>query len=207
MEGVRQVEADSGPEGPRMNATLRAMVAVRPEILMLTAVPDQGTAMVASQLASSRLVVAAMTAPSAAAGLASLRELGVPPALLAGSLGLVTGQQLVRTLCRICTEPAESPPGRTLAAHGIDDDEAQTLRFFKGKGCPTCNRVGYRGRRALFELLPSSAEVRAALEQGRPVPEIEEAALASGMISVRERCLDLVRKGVTSFDEFARLRL
>jgi type IV pilus assembly protein PilB len=207
MEGARQVEADSGPEGPRMNATLRAMVAVRPEILMLAAVPDQGTAVVAAQLASSRLVVAAMTAPSAAIGLANLRELGVPPALLAGSLGLVTGQRLVRTLCRICTEPAESPPVRTLAAHGIEDDEAQTLRFFKGKGCPTCNRVGYRGRRALFELLPSSAEVRAALEQGRPVTEIEEAALASGMISVRERCLDLVRKGVTSFDEFARLRL
>ena len=79
--------------------------------------------------------------------------------------------------------------------------------FFKGKGCPTCNRVGYRGRRALFELLPSSPEVRSALEQGLPAPEIEKAALASGMVSVRERCLALVKKGITSFDEFARLRL
>jgi len=206
MEGVRQCEAESGPEGPQMEATLRAMVAVRPDVIMLSAVPDQGTAMVASQLASSRLVVAATTAPSAASGLASLRDMGVPPALLAGSLGLVTGQSLVRTICRICTAPAEPPPARTLAAHGIDEDEARQLRFFRGKGCPTCNRVGYRGRRALFELLPSSPEVRAALEEGRSAPEIEQAALDSGMISVRERCLGLVTEGITSFDEFARLR-
>ncbi len=111
MDGVRQIEADTSPEGPRIEATLRAMVAVRPEVLMLSAVPDQGTAVVASQLASSRLVVGAMTASSAATALASLRDLGVPPPLLAGSLGLVTGQRLVRTLCRICTVPDEPPAG------------------------------------------------------------------------------------------------
>jgi len=207
MEGVRQSEVEIGPEGPRIEAALRSMVAVRPEILMLSAVPDAGTAMVASQLASSLLVVGAMIAPSAASALVSLRDMGVPPALLAGSLGLVTGQRLVRMICRICSTPVDPPPARTLAAHGIDEDEAHQLRFFKGKGCPRCNRVGYKGRRALFELLPASPEVRSALEQGRSVAEIELAALDSGMISVRERCLGLVKKGITSFDEFARLRL
>jgi len=207
MEGVRQTEAPTGPAGPQMEASLRAMVAVRPEIIMVSTLSDSGTALVAAQLASSRLVIAAMTAPSAATGLASLRDMGVPPALLAGSLGLVTGQRLVRTVCRICSTPVDPPPARTLAAHGIEAEEAAHLRFFRGKGCPTCNRVGYRGRRALFELLPSSPQVRAALEQGLAAPEIEKAALDSGMISIRERCLELVKEGVTSFDEFARLRL
>jgi type IV pilus assembly protein PilB len=207
MDGVRQVEAEVGPEGPRMESTLRAMVAVRPEVLMLSTLPDQTTATVASQLASSLLVVATVTSPSAARALASVRELGVPPPLLAGSMGLVTGQRLVRTICKICRVPAEPPSPQTLAAHGIDSDEARVLRFFRGKGCPTCNTVGYRGRRAVFEMLPASPEVRAALEQGRPAEDIEEAALASGMVSIRERCLALVREGVTSFDEFARLRL
>jgi type II secretory ATPase GspE/PulE/Tfp pilus assembly ATPase PilB-like protein len=183
------------------------MVAVRPDVLMLSAMPDHGTAVLASQLASSLLVVAQATAPSAARALVALRELGVPPQLLAGSLGLVLGQRLVRTTCRICQVPAEAPPGRTLAAHRIDPDEAQTLAFFRGKGCPTCNTVGYRGRRAVFEVLPASAEVRSALERGRPAAEIEDAALESGMISIRERTLSLVRTGVTTFDEFARLRL
>ena len=59
-----------------MESTLRAMVAVRPEVLMLSSLPDQATATVSAQLASSLLVVAAVSAPSAARGLASVRELG-----------------------------------------------------------------------------------------------------------------------------------
>jgi type II secretory ATPase GspE/PulE/Tfp pilus assembly ATPase PilB-like protein len=207
MDGVRQVEAEAGPRGPRIEETLRAMVAVRPDVLMLAALPDHGTALVACQLASSLLVVAQATAPSAARALVGLRELGVPPQLLAGSLGLVLGQRLVRTICRICRVDAEAPSAQTLAAHGIDRDEAQNLAFFRGKGCPTCNTVGYRGRRAVFEALPATAAVRAALEGGRPAAEVEAAAIETGMISIRERALALVREGVTTFDEFARLRL
>jgi type II secretory ATPase GspE/PulE/Tfp pilus assembly ATPase PilB-like protein len=190
-----------------MDETLRAMVAVRPDVLMLSTIPDYGTALVAAQLASSLLVVGQATAGSAARGLVALRELGVPVQLLASSLGLVLGQRLVRTICRICQVPAEAPPAQTLAAHGIDRDEALTLSFFKGKGCPTCNTIGYRGRRAIFEAIPATAEVRSALERGLPANEIETAALDAGMISIRERALALVRQGVTTFDEFARLRL
>ncbi len=207
MDGVRQVEAETGPQGPKIEETLRAMVALRPDVLMLSAVPDYGTAVVAAQLASSLLVVGQATAPSAARGLVAVRELGVPPQLLASSLGLVLGQRLVRTICRICQAPAEAPPAQTLAAHGIDRDEAQTLSFFRGKGCPTCNTIGYRGRRAVFEALPASPTVRSALERGLSAKEVEEAAIDSGMITIRERALGLVRTGVTTFDEFARLRL
>ena len=207
VEGVRQVEADAGADGPRIEATLRAMVAVRPDVLMVSAVPDHGTAMLATQLASSLLVVAHSTATTAARGLVALRDLDVPPQLLAGSLGLVTGQRLVRQICRICRVPAEPPAAQTLASHGIDEEEARGLSFFKGKGCPTCNTIGYRGRRAIFETIPSTPEVRSMLELGRSAKEIEQAALDTGMISIRERCLALVKEGVTTFDEFARLRL
>jgi type IV pilus assembly protein PilB len=180
---------------------------VRPDALMLSAVPDFGSAVVAAQLASSLLVVAQIPALSATRGLMSLRDLGVPGQLLSGSLGLVLGQRLVRTICRICQAPAEAPPSQTLAAHGIGRDEAENLAFFKGKGCPSCNTIGYRGRRAVFEVIPASVEVRSALERGASPKEIEEAALESGMVSIRERCLALVKTGVTTFDEFARLRL
>jgi type II secretory ATPase GspE/PulE/Tfp pilus assembly ATPase PilB-like protein len=207
MDGVRQVEAELGPDGPRIEATLRAMVAVRPDVLMLSSVPDHATAVTAAQLASSLLVVGTATAPSAARGVVGLRDLGMPPQMLAGSLGLVMGQRLVRTICRICRVPADPPASQTLAAHGIGATEAQGLQFYKGKGCPTCNTVGYRGRRAVFEVLPASPEVRQALERGRTAAEVEAAAVASGMVSLRERCLALVREGVTTFDEFARLRL
>jgi type II secretory ATPase GspE/PulE/Tfp pilus assembly ATPase PilB-like protein len=207
MEGVRQVEAEPGTDGPRIEAALRAMVAVRPDVLMLSAIPDHGTSVLVSQLASSLLVVAQATAPSAARGIAGLRDLGVPPQLLATSFAIATGQRLVRTICRICRVAAEPPPLQTLTAHGIDAEDAKEMTFFRGKGCPTCNTIGYRGRRAVFETIPGSAEVRAAIETGGSAAEIEQAAIDSGTISLRERCLALVREGVTTFEEFARLRL
>ena len=113
----------------------------------------------------------------------------------------------MRQICRICRVPAEPPAAQTLLAHGIDPDEARGLSFFKGKGCPTCNTIGYRGRRAIFETIPATPEVRSVIELGRPAKDIEQAALDSGMVSIRERCLNLVKEGVTTFDEFSRLRL
>jgi type II secretory ATPase GspE/PulE/Tfp pilus assembly ATPase PilB-like protein len=207
MDGVRQVEAEGDASAPRMEETLRAMAAVRPDVLMLSAIPDYPTLLLAAQLASSRLVIARATSATAARGLIALRDMGVPTQLLAGSLGLVLGQRLIRTLCRICRVEAEPPAAQTLEAHGIDRDEAQGLVFFKGKGCPTCNTIGYRGRRAIFEAIPASPEVRSALEKGLDAEALTAAAVESGMISIRERALGLVKSGVTSFDEFARLRL
>lgn len=207
MDGVRQIEVESEGEGLRMEETLRSLMAVRPDVVMLSAIPDRGTAVLAAQLASSLLVVATQPAPTAAQGLAALLELGTPPQLLAGSLSMVCGQRLVRTICRICRLPADPPAPPTLASHGIPPEVAATLRFFRGKGCPTCNTVGYRGRVAVFELLPGAPEVRAAVQNGLPAAELETVAVGAGMKTIRERCLDLVRQGITTFDEFARLRL
>jgi len=207
MEGVRQVEVPEGPLGPQFESTLRAMLAVRPDALMLSAVPDHATAILATQLATSLVVVASAPAPTAAQGLSSFVEMGVPPQLVAGSLSTVLGQRLVRRICRICRKPSDPPPAQTLAAHGIGPEEASTLRFFKGRGCPTCNTVGYRGRTAVFELLPATSELRSGIIQGLSSVELETLAQGAGMRRMRERCLDLVREGITTFDEFARLRL
>lgn len=207
MDGARQVAVEAGPEGVRMEPTLRAVMAVRPEVLMLSAVPDRGTASAAARLASSLLVLATETAQGAVPGLLAFFERGVPPQRVAGCLAAVTGQRLVRKICPICRVPAEPPAARTLAAHGISAEVAETLRFYRGRGCPACNSVGYRGRRGVFEVLTGTPEVRAAVQNGPSAPELEAVAAASGMKTVRERCLRLVADGITTFDEFARLRL
>src|SRR5215510_12100209 len=143
MEGARQVEVAMEGEGSRMEETLRSMMAVRPEVLMLSALPDRATADLATQLATSVLVVAVLPAQTAAQAVATLVQVGVAPQLLAASLALVTCQRLVRQICRICREPAAPPAAQTLSAHGIPPEEAARLQFFRGKGCPTCNQVGY----------------------------------------------------------------
>jgi len=207
LEGVRQVEVESDGRGLLMEETLRSVVAVRPEVILLASVPDKGTALLATQLASSIVVVGVMPAQTAGQGVTALLELGVPAQLVSGALAAVTCQRLVRQICRICREPADPPPPQTLALHGISTEEAATLRFFRGRGCPTCNKVGYRGRRAIFEVMSGTPEVRSAILAGAGAPEIEAAAVAAGMSPLKTRCLDLVRLGITTFDELSRLKL
>jgi type IV pilus assembly protein PilB len=207
IEGARQVEAEAGPGGIQFEDTLRSVIAVRPEVVMLSQVPDRGTALLATQLASSILVVASLPAQTAGQGVGALLDFGVPPQSLANALAAVTCQRLVRQVCRICRVPADAPAPQTLAAHGISPEVASTLKFFKGQGCPTCNKVGYRGRRAIFEVMNGAAEVRAAIVNGLPAADIESMAVGAGMKPLKERCLDLVRTGVTTFEEFAKLRL
>jgi type IV pilus assembly protein PilB len=207
MEGARQVDVESGPAGLKMEENLRSVIAVRPEVVILSAVPDRGTATLTAQLASSLMMVAVMAAQSAAQAVSTFIALGVPPQMFSGMLAAVTCQRLVRQICRICRQDAEPPAPQTLAHHGIGAEEAATLRFFKGKGCPSCNGVGYRGRRSVFEVLTGAAEVRSAILSGLPAEEIEAMAMGAGMVPMRQRALQLVRDGVTTFDEFAKLRL
>ncbi len=205
VEGVRQVEVEG--DGAQMEQTLRSIVAVRPEAIVLSSVPDRATAMLITQLAGSVLVVAETPAATSAQAATAFLQMGVPAQALSGALAAVTCQRLVRQICRICRQQVEAPAPQTLAHHGIGPEEAQTLKFFRGVGCPSCNRVGYRGRRAIFEVMGGSPEVRAGVQNGMSAPEIEAIAVGSGMVTMRERCLELVREGVTTFDEFTRLRL
>jgi type II secretory ATPase GspE/PulE/Tfp pilus assembly ATPase PilB-like protein len=190
-----------------MEETLRSIVAVRPEAIVLSQVPDRATAVLVSQLASSVLVVAEVPSQTAAQAITAMLQLGVAPQLLASSLAAITCQRLVRQICRICRQQVDAPAPQTLAHHGISAEEATTLKFFRGVGCPSCNKVGYRGRRAIFEVMGGSPEVRASVMNGLSAAEIEAVAVGSGMITLRERCLELVREGATTFDEFTRLRL
>ncbi len=207
MDGVRQVAVESDARGLRMEETLRSVMAVRPEVILLSSIPDRGTADLIVRLATSVLVVALLPAQTAGQAISSFLAMGIAAPVVAACLSTVTCQRLIRRICPICREPAEPPAPQTLALHGIGPQEAQTLRFFKGKGCPTCNKIGYRGRQAVFEVMAITPEVRGGLEHGLSADELETLAAGGGMRRVRDRCLDLVREGITTFDEFARLRL
>jgi type II secretory ATPase GspE/PulE/Tfp pilus assembly ATPase PilB-like protein len=204
-EGVRQVEVADEPEA--MVRALRSAIAVHPDAILLSSVPDSASARLLSSVAPSLLVVAVLPAQSAAHAVAAMAALGVPHSGLATVLSVALCQRLVRQVCRICREPAPAPAAQTLALHGVSPEEAAGLRFFRGRGCPTCNRVGYRGRRALFEVMNGAPEVRQAVGAALSPAELSAIAERAGMRPLRARCLDLVREGVTTFDEFARLRL
>ncbi|HXY40020.1 MAG TPA: ATPase, T2SS/T4P/T4SS family, partial [Vicinamibacteria bacterium] len=207
LDGVRQVEAEVDERGPCLEAALRPLLAAGAQAVVVSAVPDQSTARLLAEAAPGLLAVAQVTAPTAAQAVAAVRGLGVPPDQLAQALALATGQRLVREICPDCRVPAEPPPEDLLASLGLFPEDVRAVTFYKGRGCAACHTVGYRGRRAIFETLPVSPEVRAAVEQGSPVEEIHRFALDAGMIDLRTRCLALVASGTTTLEELARLRL
>src|SRR5262249_14802402 len=134
VEGVRQIEVEPDEHPSRMEETLRSVIAARPEALMLASLPDRGTALFASQLASSLLVVPILTATSAPPRAATCLRLGVPGPPLSAVLGAVTCQRLVRQICPDCRQPTDPPPAQTLAARGLAG--AGPLQYFRGAGCP-----------------------------------------------------------------------
>jgi type IV pilus assembly protein PilB len=206
MDGVRQVEVNGSGSFAAMEETLRSAMAVRPEVLLLFGIPDHGTAQLATQLASSVLVIAVLPAPSAAQAISAFIDLGAPAHGVSTTLVAVSSQRLLRKICTICKEPVEPPPAQTLALHGIGAEEAASMRFFRGKGCPKCNRVGYRGRQAVFEVLTAAPEVRSAVAGRLSAEEVESMAVGAGMETLRSRALALVREGATTFEEFVKLR-
>ena len=203
VEGAWQVELRHGDASD----ALRAAVGVRPDAIVLFSVPDPATALLATQLAASLLVVAVVPAQSAALGIQGFVEAGVPRHLLGGTLSVATCQRLLRQICPICIEGAEPPPAQGLCQLGLGPEELEGLRSFRGRGCPSCNRLGYRGRRAVFELMTGTPEVASAIAGGLGSHEVEALARGGGLRTLRQRARDLVGEGVTTLEEFSRLRL
>ena len=170
------------------------MVAVRPDVLMLSAIPDYGTAV--------RGGAARVEPPRGRTGHRGDRRPRAGGRAGAGRARAAAGE-LARAWCWAsawCARSAASarcpprpPAAQTLAAHGIDREEAQALQFFKGKGCPSCNTIGYRGRRAVFEAIPATRRgPRRARARRRRRRRSRRRRSTRGMISIRERALDLV---------------
>jgi type IV pilus assembly protein PilB len=87
---------------------------------------------------------------------------------------------------------------------GFSPDEARDVRTFKGKGCPTCNDTGYKGRIGLYEVMEITEEVRELILIGASAIELRKKAIEDGMITLRESGLQKIRSGVTTIEEVLR---
>ena len=203
---VNQIEVNED-RGFGFQEALRSLTAVKPDVLFALDLSDKAMASQVCQLATSVLVIATLPAFSSVEALWRLYEYGVPPSLISRSLALVLNQRLVRRICTNCREGGDPADPVKLAPHGITGEEAAGLRLYRGKGCPTCNRIGYRRRKGIFEAMIIDDETRELLSSRPSLPDIEAAAEKSGMETLRERCLHDVTDGATSIDEFIRWRL
>jgi type II secretory ATPase GspE/PulE/Tfp pilus assembly ATPase PilB-like protein len=194
-----QVRADIGLT---FAAILRSILRQDPNIIMVGEIRDGETARIAIRAAlTGHLVFSTLHTNDAPSALTRLVDMGVEPFLVASSVRMILAQRLLRKVCPDCARPYE-----------IRADEREQLQigddvlgsFQKGRGCPRCNQTGYKGRRAVYELLEVSNGLAEKIARGGMVSEIRTAARSHGMKTLRESALHAARSGVTSIDEVLR---
>ncbi len=203
IKGVNQVQMKERI-GLNFATALRSFLRQDPNVILVGEVRDFETAEVAIKAAlTGHLVMSTLHTNDAPSSINRLMNMGVEPFLVASSVHMVVAQRLVRRICTFCKEPLEIPKPALVEA-GFSEREAKNLSLFQGKGCDRCANTGYKGRVGLFEVMAIDDELRDLVLSGATTDELRDAAIAAGMISLRESGLEKVRNGITTLEEVTR---
>jgi type IV pilus assembly protein PilB len=129
--------------------------------------------------------------------------MGVESFLVASAVNLILAQRLVRRICVECKSEEDVPP-EVLLDLGVREDELGTFKNYVGKGCPLCNGTGFRGRVALYEVMPMHEQVRELVLLGASAAEIKRESIRLGMLTLRRSGINKMIEGVTTVDEVIR---
>ncbi|MBL8745806.1 MAG: Flp pilus assembly complex ATPase component TadA [Phycisphaerae bacterium] len=192
--------------GLTFSNVLRSMLRQAPNIILVGEIRDKEVAEVAIQAAlTGHLVFSTLHTNDAPSAITRLIDMGVKPFLVASSIQAVMGQRLIRMLCQKCREPDPNPDPKFLHLVGITAADRQQNTIYKAIGCEACNGTGYRGRKAIFELMVMNAEIRDLAFRREPVSTIRRAAIANGMRTLVQDGKVKILKGLTTPDEVARV--
>ena len=200
MAGINQVQmqADIGMTFAR---ALRAFLRQDPDIIMVGEIRDRETAEIAINASlTAHMVFSTLHTNDAAGAFPRLIDMGVEPFLIASAVAGVMGQRLCRRLCPTCRK--EVPLDRKYYTLSYAP-ERETV--FEPVGCDACTRTGYKGRRALFEVLEVDEEIEGAIVRRENASQIRDLSLAKGMKTLREDGWAKVFRGVTSVKEIMRV--
>jgi type IV pilus assembly protein PilB len=126
--------------------------------------------------------------------------MGVPPFLVASSVMAIMAQRLVRVNCPKCVAPYKPDPGDLQYLEASEEQIAKAT-WKKGKGCSYCQHTGYRGRKAVFELMTMNSTVRDMTFKQEPTQNIRRQAQMMGMHTLVQDALDKAVAGVTTIQE------
>ncbi len=206
MHGINQVQVNF-EIGFTFAAALRAFLRQDPDVIMVGEIRDYETAEIAIRAAlTGHLVLSTLHTNDAPTSITRLLDMGVEPFLVSSSILLVAAQRLVRLVCPDCRSPIENPPSpESLVDLGFSQSEVKDLKVYHGKGCDECSQTGYRGRTALYEVLPINDEIREMIVARADAANIRKKSLTLGMRTLRESGLDKVRRGMTTIEEVLRV--
>ena len=187
---------------------LRSILRQDPDIVMVGEIRDTETANIAVQAAlTGHLVLSTLHTNDAAGAVTRMAEMEIEPFLISSSVLGVQAQRLVRKICPDCKEayqPNFKVPREVLSYLGLEK-EADSMKFYRGKGCKKCRDTGYRGRVSIMEVLPMSDKIRGLLMKDAASDAIKSAAVSEGMRTLLEDGWIKVLKGITTVEEVMRV--
>jgi general secretion pathway protein E len=201
--GIGQMQVN-----PKINLTfaagLRSILRQDPDVIMIGEIRDRETAEIAIHASlTGHLVFSTLHTNDAASAATRLIDMGIEPFLVASSVVAVLAQRLVRKVCKDCRE-AYRPEDEELIRLGIVPPKSRPT-FYRGVGCAACSQTGYRGRTGIYELMVLDDEIRRLIGAKADASAIKQAAIAKGMITLKDDGADKVFHGFTTTEEVMRI--
>lgn len=204
LPGILQIPVNE-KKGLTFARGLRSILRHDPDKIMVGEIRDPETAQIAVQSAlTGHLVFTTVHANNVYDVIGRFMHMGVDPYSFVSALNGILAQRLVRLNCPHCLAPHE-PTAQLLADSSLSPAQAAGFRFQAGRGCGHCRGSGYRGRKAIAEMMLLNDELRELIVARAPIRQVKEAAARAGTVSLRQAALDLVRRGETTLEEINRV--
>jgi general secretion pathway protein E/type IV pilus assembly protein PilB len=206
LEGINQIQVHA-KVGLTFAASLRSILRHDPDVVLVGEIRDLETAENAVQASlTGHLVFSTLHTNDASGAFMRLCDMGVEPFLVTSTVEGVMAQRLVRKLCPQCRQTHDYLSDiRTPADFPADAVTADNLHVYGPNGCRNCRGTGYRGRLGIYELLRANDQIRQLANDRSPTPLVKQAAVQSGMRTLRQEGWQKVLQGVTSIDEVLRV--
>jgi general secretion pathway protein E len=204
LPGVLQIPVNE-KKGLTFAKGLRSILRHDPDKIMVGEIRDAETANIAVQSAlTGHLVFTTVHANNVFDVIGRFMHMNVDLYGFVSALNAILAQRLVRMVCPHCAEPAR-PQRALLEESGLTAAKTKGWKFLAGRGCRECRGAGYRGRKAIAELMILNDELRELITARAPVRQLKEAAVRHGTRLLRDAALDAVRDGHTTLQEINRV--
>jgi len=198
--GINQVQVQEDI-GLTFAAALRTFLRQDPDIIMVGEIRDFETAEIAVKAAlTGHMVLSTLHTNDAPSTVSRLLNMGIEPFLVTASVNLILAQRLARRLCPECKRPAEVGE-QTLIDIGVPPEQVGSFTVYEPVGCNVCNDRGYKGRVAVYEVMPFWDALKDMVIQGASTAELKAEAMRLGMRTLRMSAISKLQEGLISIEE------
>lgn len=196
LDGINQVQVKEDID-LTFAAALRSFLRQDPDIIMLGEIRDETTALMAIRAAlTGHLVLSTIHTNSAWEITSRLVDLGVPDFLVAGTLNLAVAQRLLRKLCSCKKESQKAIEFPISFSPTVRPEQ-----YFEPVGCADCYYTGYKGRKAIYEVIPMDKELSEIIKSKESRSNTDKVLEEKGVKSLADSAYKLFLEGVTSYEE------